>query len=280
MPLDTLPANREIVPVGASTVTCTATDQRQRIDACTFTVTVTVPPKISLTSFVAFGDSMTAGEVVSEGNGGIHILRVDAGKSYPTDLQRELADNYTAQAQSILVANQGQSAEAATDGESRLRGLLARSSYDVLLLMDGANDLGDRDSRVAQQALGAVRSMVQAAKGRGLKVFLATLPPQNPNGCCPNRGLAWSLVEPYNDGLRGIAASENISLVDVYQAFHGDNTTLIDFDGLHPTPAGYQVIADTFFKSIKQNLEQPLSTLGAGPFRLLPLLAPAIRSPS
>ena len=94
--------------------------------------------------------------------------------------------------------------------------------------------------------------MVQDAKGRGLKVFLATLPPQNKTSCCPRYGLAEDEVPAFNDGIRYIADREAITLVDVFEAFHGDNTTLIDFDGLHPTPAGYQVIADTFFKAIKQ----------------------------
>jgi lysophospholipase L1-like esterase len=221
---------------------------------------------------------MTAGEVVSESSGGVHILRVDVEKAYPAALQRILAGNYTAQANTIAVENQGLSRETAVDGVSRLRGVLSRGSYEALLLMDGANDLADRDSRMAQQAVAAMRSMVQTAKGRGLKVYLATLPPQNPNGCCPNRGLSWSLVEPYNDGLRGIASAENIPLVDVFQAFGGDITTLVDFDGLHPTPAGYQRIAEEFYKSIKRTLEQSSSSSSSwNPFGLQPMFAPPRR---
>ena len=269
-----VPAIGSVFPIGPTSVTCTATDQRLRTDSCTFTVTVTVPPKISVNRFVAFGDSMTAGEVVSQNSRGIHVLRVDHEKAYPAALQRNLAGFYSTQAQSLVVENQGLPRETAVDGVSRLRGVLSRGTYDVLLLMDGANDLGDRDSRAAQQAVAAMRTMVQTAKGRGLKVFLATLPPQNPNGCCPNRGLAWSLVEPYNDGLRGVANAENVPLVDVYQAFGGDITTLVDFDGLHPTPAGYQKIADEFFKSIKQNLELSSGSSFSDPFQRFPAFRP------
>jgi lysophospholipase L1-like esterase len=273
-----VPAIGSIFPVGPSTVTCTATDARQRTDTCTFTVTVTVPPKISATNFVAFGDSMTAGEVVSLGSGGAHVLRVDVEKAYPAALQRILAGNYTTQANSIVVENQGLSLEKAVDGTSRLRGVLSRGSFDAVLLMEGANDLADRDSRMAQQAVAAMRSMVQTAKGRGLKVLLATLPPQNPNGCCPNRGLSWSLVEPYNDGIRGVASAEDIPLVDVYQAFGGNITTLVDVDGLHPTPAGYQRIAEEFFKSIKRAFEQSSSSSSiSNPFRLQPMFVPPRR---
>jgi len=57
--------------------------------------------------------------------------------------------------------------------------------------------------------------------------------------------------------MRSIALSEGVTLVDVYAAFGGDTMTLIDFDGLHPTPAGYERIAQTFLTAIRQNLEQP-----------------------
>jgi lysophospholipase L1-like esterase len=267
------PESTTVFPLGPTTVTCTATDAQQRKDSCTFTVTVTAPPKISATKYVAFGDSMTAGEIVSE-SGVNRTLRVDPAKSYPADLQTNLVNLYTTQAQSISVENQGRSGEAAVDGVSRLRGILSRGGYDVLTLMDGANDLADRDSRTANLALDAVRSMVRDAKSRGVLVYLATLPPQNPAGCCPDRGLSASLVEPYNDGIRGIANSEAVTLVDVYQAFNGDITTLVDVDGLHPTAAGYQKIADTFFKAIRQDLEQAAAASMFHPFRQIPRFVP------
>jgi lysophospholipase L1-like esterase len=274
-----VPPSGSIFSVGSSTVTCTATDNRQRTDSCTFSITVTAPPRILATKFMAFGDSMTAGEVVSEGFGSFRTLRVDFNKAYPAALQRNLAGRYTTQAQSISVENQGRSLEKAVEGSSRLRSLLSRNAYDVVLLMEGANDLADRDSRLAQDGLVAMRSMVRSAKGAGLKVFLATLPPQNPDGNCPNRGLAYTLVPPYNDGLRDIANSEGVPLVDVYQAFGGDTTTLIDCDGLHPTPAGYQRIADEFSRTFRDTLEQeasaPLSI--SSPFRLFPPFVPRRR---
>jgi lysophospholipase L1-like esterase len=258
--------------VGPTIVSCTATDSRQRTDTCTFTVTVTVPPKIGATKYVAFGDSMTAGEIVSEGSGGFRTLRVDPARAYPADLQRELAGTYTTQASSISVDNQGLSGEPAVSGVSRLPSVLARNNYDVLTLMEGANDIADRDSKTAQLGLDALRSMVRTAKGRGLRVVIATLPPQNPAGF---RGLSAGMVEPFNDGVRGIASDEGIALADVYAAFNGD-LSLIDTDGLHPTADGYQKIADTFFKIIKQDLEQAagasLNGPLTGPFRRMPMI--------
>src|SRR5262245_1744530 len=112
--------------------------------------------------------------------------------------------------------------------------------------------------------------LVQDAKGRGIKFFLATLRRQNKTSCGPRYGLGEDEVPAFNDGIRYIAEREGITLVDVFEAFHGDNTTLIDVDGLHPTPAGYQVIADAFFKAIKGDLQES----SPSSFRASPFLAP------
>jgi lysophospholipase L1-like esterase len=221
---------------------------------------VTVPPKIDVTTFVAFGDSMTAGEVRSEGNSaGIHTLKVDPIRAYPTLLLNELKARYTGQAGAIIVANAGLSGERAVDGANRLPSIIDGGAYRVLLVMEGVNDFPDY-----QVALTAIGMMVDyASRRRGLRVYVATEPPQNPSpvGCPDRLGGNWASVAPYNDGLRSFATSRGIDLVDVYAAFHGDVTTLIDCDGLHPTPAGYQVIADTFFQTIRETMEASPETM-------------------
>ncbi len=248
------PANDSVFDIGAKAVSCTATDAKSVTDTCSFTVTVTTPPKISVTRFVAFGDSMTAGEVVSEGSvGGIRAMVVDFAKSYPNLLHGLLAGRYTGQAGAIVVGNAGFSGEQTSDGLRRLPSVIDGGAYDALLLMEGANDFPNY-----QTALGNMRSMVQYGKRRSVRVYLATLPPEDQfHTTCINRGKNQAFVAPYNDGLQAIANAENVTLVDVFTAFGGDTTTLIDCDGLHPTPAGYQRIADTFFTSIKATLEVP-----------------------
>jgi lysophospholipase L1-like esterase len=199
---------------------------------------------------------MTAGEVRSEGSSsGLHTLIVDPGKAYPTLLLNELRARYTSQASAVVVGNAGLPLETAVAGANRLPSVIDGGAYSVLLLMEGVNELPNY-----QAALGAMGSMVQyASKRRGLRVYLATEPPENPApvGCPDKLGGNWAFVAPYIDGLRAIAATQGVTLVDVYTAFDGDTTTLIDCDGLHPTPAGYQVIADTFFKAIRGTLEMP-----------------------
>ena len=92
-----------------------------------------------------------------------------------------------------------------------------------------------------------------------MRPYLATIPPMNPAACSPVcRGLAWSLVSGVNDNVRGLAVSEGVPLVDVYQGF-GGNLALVGPDGLHPSADGYAKIADLFFTAIKQTLETPVA---------------------
>jgi lysophospholipase L1-like esterase len=125
----------------------------------------------------------------------------------------------------------------------------------VALIMEGTNDLYNRDDRIFPAAYDGLRSMIRNAKGRGLRPYLATIPPMDPTKCVPVcRGLPWSLVSGFNDGVRSLATTEGVTLVDVYQGFNG-NLSLLGPDGLHPAAEGYAKIADLFFAAIKQTLE-------------------------
>jgi lysophospholipase L1-like esterase len=257
------PAADTLFSVGRTTVTCNAADTKGLTGSCSFTVTVTAPPTISLTQFLAFGDSMTAGEITVVGEGGTHTLQLFPGLAYPTDLQSSLRARYSAQP--ILVTNGGLKGETTTMGLTRLQTTAVLVGEQVLLLMEGANDINQATDAQVQTALSNIRAMVRLAKGRGVRVFLATLPPQNPAaaGCSPlilcRAGGAQQLPN-YNLGLRQIAASESVGLVDVFAAFTGDLNTLIGPDGLHPTAGGYLLIANTFFDAIRAALEVAATT--------------------
>jgi lysophospholipase L1-like esterase len=236
------------------------TDAVKRTSACTFTVTVNPPPflQATATSFLAFGDSITWGEdgtiAATSSTGRARLfVQLPTPETYPGALQADLTARYTAQAPTVQ--NGGKPGEAVTDSSTfpRFVSYTSTGQYNVVLLMEGANDLANQDNSSVMAGLG---QMIDDARGRGMHVFLATIPPENPSGCCPDRGVEAPLVAPFNDQVRSLAASKGIPLVDVYQAFGGD-LSLLGFDGLHPTPAGYQLMASTFFTSIKQNLEVP-----------------------
>jgi lysophospholipase L1-like esterase len=176
---------------------------------------------------------------------------------YPTELQQQLVGRY--KTQSPTVDNQGQPGEAASDPNAlkRFVSLTASRRYSVVLIMEGTNDLYDRDDKIFPYAYDGLRSMIRDAKAKGLRPYVATIPPMNPSACVPVcRGLPWSLVNGFNDGVRSLASTEGVTLVDVYQGFNG-NLALVGPDGLHPSADGYAKIADVFFTAIKQTLETP-----------------------
>ena len=57
------PASGATFQLGSTNVSCTATDSLSRQAVCGFSVNVTRIPTLQRTSFLAFGDSVTAGEV-------------------------------------------------------------------------------------------------------------------------------------------------------------------------------------------------------------------------
>jgi lysophospholipase L1-like esterase len=266
-------------PVGTTAVTCTATDARQRIDSCSFNVIVSQPPRVSATRFVAFGDSITWGEdgratsIVSEGASERvrPAVRFPDAQTYPGALLRLLQSRYTTQSGSLTVSNSGVPGEKAGDSATLSRFSLVASNrtYEAVLLLEGTNDLADRDSRQIPPALVNLRQMVRDARSRNLKVFLATIPPMVPGR---PRALAWSLVPDMNSGIRNIATSEGAVLVDIEAGFGTPFDQYIGFDGLHPNETGYAKIADLFFTAIKSNLETQ-------PAALAPAMAPFPRIP-
>jgi lysophospholipase L1-like esterase len=258
-------------PAGVNTVACTVTDSQQRSATCTFTVTIQVPPPtpsrlLSLTRFTSFGDSITQGKTTA---GSLAAQSVepckepvpnDRSTAYPALLQAKLKQQYPAQAQAIAVPNHGCGGDKAADAwaSGRFVSVLTAESPQVLLLFDGANDLSGTDTSTITAAVGALRSMVQEARRRGIAVFLATLLPQRGVRCtCPDpyRATGPTLVQPANEQIRSLAAAEGATLVDLYQAFGGSPEPYIDTDGIHPTLDGHKVIADAFFASIKARLE-------------------------
>jgi lysophospholipase L1-like esterase len=272
-----LPASGASFTVGTTTVTCTTTDARSRAASCTFPVVVQPPPKLSVTSFLAFGDSITWGEdgaaAASASASGQHVYVQLVGRTYPDDLQSALRARYAQQ--QVSVTNAGCPGESLSDpgtiGDKstclgarsddpsafrRFTSLAATHQWGAVLLMEGSNDVNTAagDSTVLPTAASYLRQMVDAARANGMRVIVATVPPMAPPGV-PSRTKGSAIVPTYDDMVRAVATSENIPLADVYAAFGSDAPTLIGFDGLHPNPSGYQRIADTFLGAIEKSLE-------------------------
>lgn len=236
---------------GKTPVICTATDALSRSATCSFSVSVVVPPQLRLTNFLAFGDSMTEGTVSDPAT--LRLL-LATPESYPSQLQEMLQERYTAQ--TLTMINEGKAGYQARRDVERLTGLLQSARPEVLLLMEGANDLNNGGIAVIPAVVDAMEEMVERARAAGTVVFLATLPPQREGG--PKAKAPASIV-PYNRELAKVAGKEGAVLVDVYTAIGSAVPgTLIGADGLHPTADGYVRIAETFLAAIRTSpLEIP-----------------------
>lgn len=252
------PTSGSMFPIGTTSVTCTALDGRQRSSTCSFSVNVTAPARIRLTKFLAFGDSITLGEdgnTLAFGPPGTHGF-VLVGRTYPDELQRLLAVRYPSQ--TLSVDNKGYGGEKAgsADTVTRFNGLLATGLYESALIMEGSNDVFDRDPRLIPPALANLRAMIRSARNRSVRPYLATIPPMDPS---KRYGGGAPLVVPMNDELRALARSEGVDLVDVHQGF-GGNLSLLSTDGLHPNAEGFAKIAETFFGVLRATLELPAAS--------------------
>jgi lysophospholipase L1-like esterase len=244
---------------GTTTVQCTARDAAGQTSSCVFDVTVIVePPRLTRTKFLAFGDSLTIGEVTVPVSGTTSagypnfVLSVATEAAYPTKLQTLLRSRYSAQSSSIEVVNEGKPGEWAQDGQWRLPGLLASTRVEVVIILEGYNDIGTyRDSDI-RAAANAVDRMAKEARNRGARVVLGTLPPPRPGG---TKSVPTQIVTNYNDRIRTIAAGERALLVDLYADMITDVARYIGVDGLHPTEAGYERMAELFLAAIRADME-------------------------
>lgn len=255
-------------PLGQTVVTCTVRDSLQRQASCNFNVQVTATPKISKTTFVAFGDSITDGikadpwvAVMSRPDMG--FFRLGPDHSYPYKLNDLLGNRYTSQ--SLTIHNEGWPGELASIawtpddrsiGEVRIRQVLRDLNPQVLLLMEGTNDLffsvDEGPPYGIPDIIAALDRMISEAQSRFTQVFIATIPPQRSG--TPRTRVA-EQIPALNQEIRALALRRNVFLVDIYAALNSNMNLYIGDDHLHPTEAGFQKIAETFFDSIKQHLD-------------------------
>jgi lysophospholipase L1-like esterase len=252
------PGSGHTFPIGTTNVSCTATDSLNRTASCSFDVTVSKLPVLSRTRFLAFGDSITEGEVtvpvgsLFTGFGTASKLIVVPTASYPSVLDRTLKGRYSSQAAEIAVANYGRGGEKAIDARNRYFSALSAIQPHAVLLMIGYNDIPSGADGAASSAANEVRIMAAEAKLRGMRVFIATLAPPRPSG---GKAISQFLVDDFNGRVRALANTEGAVLVDVYLGLLTDVTRYIGVDGLHPNEAGYAKIADLFFQAIQNTFE-------------------------
>lgn len=278
------PASGSTFPLGTTAVNCTATDALGRMAVCPTPTSIIVKSHtIGVMNIVAFGDSITAGENGLSGQptfvapstcseppatagrfGAIRSLDnarpqfIDLPNSYPTQLLNLLNATFI---QAFTMDNRGWPGENTQQGVTRLQCVLSVDHPDTLLLLEGINTLaqGGFSQTAMSQVVNDLRSDIQSAHAAGVSfIFVGTL---LPSGNCKS-GCNGTLsnnpsIQQTNSQIQAMVANNaslGATLVDLYAAYAAvdapNYTTLIDTDGLHPTPAGNALTAKTFFNAI------------------------------
>jgi len=208
-------------------------------------ITIAPPRALGATRYVAFGDSITWG-ATSAWDQGFFFLAANGG--YVERLQLSLNTSHSPQ--SFTVFNHGLPGEAAVDALPRFRSVLMSRRPEVVLLLEGINDLAGDVS--ISRIITALRQMIDTATGAGIPVLIATMFPTyattNPQGQYRPNGAA--MVPAFNVEIRRLATGRlNVYLVDLEPVMRDRH--LVGNDGIHLTDAGFEVMSSTFLAAIQ-----------------------------
>jgi lysophospholipase L1-like esterase len=173
---------------------------------------------------------------------------VDIPYAYPARLADVLRARYRDQGD-IVVLNEGKAGEFAVDGKVRLPDAIKNGTPQVLLLMEGANDINFLGRRGITRVVVALEDMIKDAQRRGVIVFVATLPKQRAGGLHADGA---PFVDELNTQIRKTVADEGATLVDVNAQL---DLSFVGQDGLHLTEAGYVRHGEIFAAAIRQAFE-------------------------
>lgn len=184
---------------------------------------------VAQTTYVAFGDSITEG-IGDDPN--------RAEKGWPPRLETLLQQR----GQSAEVRNEGVAGETTEEAVSRINRVLEPGD-DVLLLMEGTNDIGLKT--ISNETIVAnLDRIAERAEARGLSVVHATVLPRV-NTTHDPRNL---ITAAFNGLVRDLAWREERKLADPFEVFYRltPNYFQLYDDKLHPNAAGYDLLARVF----------------------------------
>jgi lysophospholipase L1-like esterase len=186
--------------------------------------------------YLGLGDSITAGDGSSDGQG------------YRLKLQNLLGPHF-GRAEVVLRGREGDSS--AETAEVTRRTLRDHDPAYTLILL-GTNDWQDQvcqnQGPAACYTIDSLRSIVEDVKDWQSLPVLATIIPGNPARVPAGRN-AW--YDDMNVRIKALAQQENVTLADLNADFKAaSNLSVLFDDDVHPNDAGYQVMAQGWFKAI------------------------------
>lgn len=186
-------------------------------------------PCLAQTRYLAFGDSITFGVGDPEGGG------------YPPRLETLLDQR----GDPAMVTNYGLPGETTAEGVSRIDGVLTDGG-DVLLLMEGTNDVGAHIS--PETSAFNLAAMEDRAADLGIETVHVTVLPRLPGA---NTDGSNRITGELAGRVRELAWSRGDRLADPFEVFFFHTEGVFDRlyvggeDKLHPNPEGYDLLAET-----------------------------------
>lgn len=186
------------------------------------------------TRYIAFGDSITWG-FADDPN------RAEPG--YPPRLEALL----NSRGVSAEVENRGLNNETTGEALSRINTVLNNTPGDVLLLMEGTNDINARVSN--ETIIANLDSIAQRAEARSMRVVHATVIPRDPRA---NYDGDNQVTADLAGKIRELAWFRQRRLADPFEVFFFRTPNVFSThyaggsDRLHPNPTGYDLLARVF----------------------------------
>lgn len=201
-------------------------------------ITLPLGPGATPGVFLAFGDSITGGQATT-----------GDGQGYTGQLERLLSAHFGV----AKIINDGIDSSSSERGDSRIGSSLASVRPAFTLILYGTNDWSDpRCGQPPCFTISSLRSIVQKVKAAGGFAFVGTLLMTNLGDdfrASPQRN-RWIVSQ--NEGIRQMATEEGAVLVDLYAAFERSPLAWSELfaDYIHPSAAGYTLMAQTWFDAI------------------------------
>ena len=204
--------------------------------------------------YLGFGDSITAGDGSSDGNG------------YGLRLQSLLGPHFGR----AEVARRGAPGQNSAGGLSRIRLWLATFRPAYVLILEGTNDWQDQTCQnqgpAACFTIDSLSGMIDAARDAETLPVLATIIPVNPAKAPEGRNL-W--LDDMNTRIKSMAQAKQVDLADLNADMKAAGTlSTLFYDDVHPNDAGYQVLAQGWFKAITRSRSAASSSRRHFGFRL------------
>ncbi len=186
--------------------------------------------------YLGYGDSITYGDGSSDKQG--YVLKL-----------QNLLGPYLGRAE---VKAWGRPGTNSAEGASRTKVTMGWYDPAYLLILYGTNDWQDQTCQKQGPAacftVESLRKMIEDAKDYDTLPVLATIIPVNPNLAPAGRN-AW--YDEMNVRIKALAQEQRVTLADLNADFKAaGNLSGLYADDIHPNDAGYQVMAQGWFKAI------------------------------